>query len=66
MIDYLGGVGKVHFFGGSSTFAPWQNCAWIVELKSKDVSVIQTRIMDIRAEYKQDSAFVMISEGLFL
>jgi predicted phage gp36 major capsid-like protein len=59
-------AGKVHFAGGSSTFAPWQNVAWIAEVQPKDVDNLGDEIRRIRERYKQDSAFVMIGEGLFI
>lgn len=65
MIDLLGDVGKVHFFGGSSTFAPWQNVAWIVELREAPIAVM-AKISSIREKYKQDSAFVVCDDGHFI
>jgi hypothetical protein len=65
MIDYIGSAGKVHFFGGSSTWAPWQNVAWIVELKESAV-VFATHIAEIRMKYKQESAFILVGEGAFI
>ena len=65
MNDLLADSGKVHFFGGSSTFAPWQNVAWIVELREAPIAVM-ARISEIREKYKQDSAFVMVEEGQFV
>lgn len=58
-------LGKVHFFGGAPTFAPWQNVAWIIELK---VSVIEftSIITKIREKYNQESAFILYGEGLFI
>lgn len=65
IIDVLGDSGKVHFFGGSSTFAPWQNVAWIVELKDAPISVM-AKVADIREKHKQDSAFVLFGDGQFI
>jgi hypothetical protein len=65
MIDLLADSGKVHFFGGASTFAPWQNVAWIVELREAPIAVM-ARVSTIREKYKQDSAFVMVEEGQFI
>lgn len=66
VIDTLGEAGKVHFFGGASTFAPWQNVAWVVEIEPKNVDAAVNKIIGIRKRYSQDSAFVMIGEGLFV
>lgn len=57
--------GEVHFFGGASTWEPWQNAAWIVDLKDAPISVM-ARISEIRERYKQDSAFVLFGEGQFI
>lgn len=65
VIDYVGDAGKVHFFGGASTWAPWQNVAWIVELKVSTIEFAK-RITDIRDKYKQDSAFILYGEGAFI
>lgn len=65
MIDAIGDMGKVHFFGGSSTYAPWQNVAWIVELRENVVS-FSARITKIREKYKQDSAFILFGDGDFV
>jgi hypothetical protein len=65
VIDVLGDVGKVHFFGGASTWAPWQNVAWIVELREAPIAVM-SRISDIREKYGQDSAFVLFGDGQFI
>jgi hypothetical protein len=66
VIDAVARAGKVHFFGGASTFAPWQNVAWIAEVKPKDMDSLTATIQHIRERYKQDSAFVMIGEGRFI
>lgn len=55
-----------HFFGGSSNWEWWQNAAWILEVHPKDIDVFVKEIKRIREKYKQDSAFVMIGEGLFI
>lgn len=65
MNDCLTDSGKVHFFGGSSGFAPWQNVAWIVELRDAPISIM-AKISKIREMYKQDSAFVVFNEGQFI
>lgn len=66
MIEAVAKAGKVHFFGGASTFAPWQNVAWIAEVQPKDVDALLDEINRIRQRYNQDSAFVMVGEGMFV
>jgi hypothetical protein len=65
MIDLLADSGKVHFFGGSSNFAPWQNVAWIVELRDAPI-IVMSKISKIREKYNQDSAFVLFGDGQFI
>jgi hypothetical protein len=54
--------GKIHFFGGSSTWDPWQNAAWILESTS-NIKSIQEVVTLIRKRYNQESAFFMIGDG---
>lgn len=66
-IDFeLRQAGKVHFFGGPPNWMSWQNVAWIIEIQPKDVDGLGAKITSVREKYNQDSAFVMIGEGLFL
>lgn len=57
--------GKIHFFGGSAVYDEWQNAAWILETDSNLTSV-QEMIKLIRKKYRQESAFVMIGDGMFI
>jgi len=66
VIEAVSMAGKVRFFGGASTFAPWQNVAWIAEVQPKDMDSLTVSIQRIRERYKQDSAFVMIGDGHFI
>jgi len=65
VIEAVSKAGKVHFFGGSSTWAPWQNVAWIIELQ---VSVVEftAEIAKVRETYNQESAFILFGEGAFI
>jgi hypothetical protein len=54
---------KVHFFGGSATWSPWQNVAWILEVKNDD---LQAEVTRIRKKYDQESAFVLSGHGEFV
>lgn len=56
--------GKVHFFGGASNWEAWQNVAWILETTSEPLS-IREMVKLVRKKYNQESAFVMVGEGLF-
>lgn len=66
VIDAVGTYGKVHFFGGASTWAPWQNVAWIVEVAPKDIDTLGDALTKIRKKYNQESVFIMVSEGMFI
>lgn len=57
---------NVHFFGGRSNWEQWQNVAWIVEVHSMDIDGLMLKIESSRKKYRQDSAFVMVGEGLFV
>lgn len=65
MIDAIGREGKVHFFGGSATYAPWQNVAWIIET-DKNWKVLNKSIIKIRRKYKQESVFILQGNEQFI
>jgi len=55
---------KVHFFGGGSTWMPWQNVAWIVELDDLDLyAALKQQITRIRKKYNQEAAFLLEGPG---
>lgn len=56
----------VHFFGGSSTYAPWQNVCWTIEIDLDNVGALKFDIMNIRRSYKQDSVAVMTGVTEFI
>jgi len=67
MNDLMEASGKVHFFGGSPTYAKWQNVAWILEIPEiVDIHAVINRIKLIRSMWEQESAFVLIGDGVFL
>lgn len=57
---------KVHFFGGSETYAPWQNVAWLGEIDGDDVLWLEECLRETKKIYRQDSIFIMYGEGKFL
>lgn len=61
----LGVEGKIHFFGASPNYEPWQNAAWILETDSILESVEEV-IRMCRKKYRQDSAFILLGEGRFI
>jgi hypothetical protein len=58
-------AGKLHYFGGASTWAPWQNVAWIVELDG-NADNLECELERIRKEYNQQSAFLVVGDGRFI
>jgi flagellin-like hook-associated protein FlgL len=58
----------IHFFGGSNTWSPWQNVAWVFVLKETiwfNVPIettLKNTIHNISVKYKQDS--VAWTEGI--
>jgi len=56
----------VHFFGGSSTYAPWQNVCWTIEINIANVDILKFDITNIRRSYKQDSVAVMTGVTEFI
>lgn len=54
---------QIHFFGGSSTFDSWQNVAWIIEIEKDDEYGLRHDLEDVRKEYNQDSAFLLLGKG---
>lgn len=51
------------FFGGSETYAPWQNVCWLVQVNDAQLPEIKASLSGIRELYKQDSAFVLWGAG---
>lgn len=56
----------VHFFGGASTWEQWQNVAWVIDAKQESIDWLLFHIKEIRERHQQDSAFVMIGDGMFI
>ena len=57
---------RTHFFGGSSTFEPWQNVAMVVEVHHIHVELLKSELAEIRAEYNQDSVAVTVGDTIFV
>ncbi len=55
-----------HFFGGSETYAPWQNVCWICTIEEQNIQELKNTIGKIRALYRQDSVFVLYGAGDFV
>lgn len=61
---------QVHFFGGPSNYAPWQNAAWIAELDAAGAEIktleLRSELVKIRERYKQDSVMIMFAKPHFV
>lgn len=55
-----------HFFGGSVTWAAWQNVMWCCELPTDSVDEIKRAISLVRIHYRQDAAFILYGSGEFV
>lgn len=50
----------IHFHGGSESFAPWQNAAWIIELLPGSDKQLKIDVSQIGRRFNQDFiAFVI-------
>lgn len=65
--DMLNILSDVHFFGGSSNWTPWQNVAWIVQIReTSDIRVINRRLTEACGRYFQTSIFTLRGEANFI
>ena len=55
-----------HFFGGPDTWAKWQNVLWMFEMAEMDCAEFQAKLIRIREQYNQESAFMMTGNGKFV
>ncbi len=47
---------RVHFFGGSANYEPWQNVAWVVEGSDESLATLKVWVEERRKVFRQDSA----------
>lgn len=72
--QFVGAVGDTlrsyeterHFFGGSETYAPWQNVCWLCLVNDHQLLEIKSRIRHLCDWYRQDSAFLLTGTGQFI
>lgn len=57
---------KIHFQGGSSWNAPWQNACWVCGVARERLDELKSHIRDCRAKFLQDSAAVTAGEAEFI
>lgn len=46
----------VHFFGGSTNWERWQNCAWVIGCYPPQVPELRAAVTDARKLFNQESA----------
>lgn len=46
---------QIHFSGGPSNSAPWQNWCWVVNLDGGNLEMLRLHLKDICSKYKQES-----------
>ena len=56
----------LHFFGGSETYARWQNVCWVAEIPSGCFDELVSDIVQIRKLHRQDSVCILAGEALFV
>lgn len=59
-------VYRVHFFGGSESFAPWQNACWVVEMDVDKKDELFRVLEVVRKSYKQESIAVTFGRTEFV
>lgn len=55
---------EMHFSGGSSTWSPWQNMAWI--FTTPDTETVKAGLAKIRSDWRQDSVAWIEGEVEFI
>lgn len=53
--------GEIHFSGASHTAAPWQNAAWVFNMRTRFREVLVDSLKDLCAQFRQDS--IALTEG---
>jgi hypothetical protein len=55
-----------HFFGGSETYAPWQNVCWLCMINDAQLPEIKRNIRSLCDLYRQESAYILTGMGEFV
>lgn len=56
---------EIHFFGGSETWALWQNVAWVINIPEEAVEKLKNALTLIRENYEQESVAVAVYDQDF-
>ena len=55
-----------HFFGGSETYAKWQNVCFVCEVKAEELESLKESLKDCREFYHQDSVCLLVGKAEFV
>lgn len=56
-----------HFFGGSITWAEWQNVCWVFEVELyEDLDYLRKQLTAIRKTFDQDSVCLLVGSAEFI
>ena len=55
-----------HFFGGSETYAPWQNVCWVCEIDEDKLDLLRGQLRESRLSYRQDSVCLLVGQAEFV
>ena len=59
-------VEEIHFFGCPAAHSPWQNAAWIAEIKETSIRLLLEQLIVVRKHYRQNSIAVTVGETSFV
>lgn len=59
-------VWQVHFFGGTTTFDPWQTVCWVVEVDEQRLGELKSAVTKIRNSFQQHSAALTVGKTEFI
>lgn len=55
-----------HFFGGSETYAPWQNACWVFEMHPSKLLSLKNQLRQSRVSYRQESICILVGKPDFV
>lgn len=56
----------IHFFGGAANWMPWQNVAWLFDIKEDNIEILKRGLFFEKQEWRQDSIAYLEGETVFL
>lgn len=55
-----------HFFGGSETYAKWQNVCWVCKIDPEDLESLKRQLWQSRRDYRQTSVCLLVGKAEFV